>query len=143
MDPLLTAFDSFLKNKGLRFTEPRRQIVEKVLTLHTHFTAEELYEQLKNEYGHISKATLYRTLALLTESNVLEAQDFGAGSNYYEHKLGHTHHDHMVCLKCNRIIEFKDDKIEAAQDAMAKKLRFKPRYHTLKIYGTCSRCLGT
>ncbi len=140
MDKMIEAFEAFLKKKGLRLTEQRRQIIRKILSVHTHFTAESLYETIRRDHASIGKATLYRTLALLTECEVLEAHDFGGESKFYEHKLGHKHHDHMVCIQCHRIMEFKDDRIEAEQEAMAKRMRFRTLFHTLKIYGLCSKC---
>jgi Fur family transcriptional regulator, ferric uptake regulator len=141
VDETRKAFYEHLASEGLRLTTPRRQILDTVLSIHSHFTAESLYNTLKSKHGQISRATLYRTLALLTESNVLEAQDFGGGSMYYEHKFGHTHHDHLVCLKCGSIIEFSDDRLEKMQMEVTNRLQFKPFYHALKISGLCSNCL--
>ena len=88
----------------------------------------------------LSKATVYRTLALLKESKILEEQDFGDGKHLYETALERKHHDHFVCIKCGDILEFENDDIEKLQDAEARKKKFKIVYHSLKLFGFCGAC---
>ena len=140
MDKGLAAFEEFLKKKGLKSTHQRRLIVEKVFSTHTHFSVEGFFESMRKEDSSISRATVYRTLSLLTEGRLLEPLDFGKGYRYYEHILGHSHHDHLVCIRCGRITEFEDDTIEKIQGDVSRKMRFKPMSHSLKIFGRCRRC---
>ncbi len=140
MEEGVAVFEEFLRKKGLKSTRQRRLVVERVFSTHTHFSAEGLFELLRKEDESISKATVYRTLALLTESRLLEPIDFGKGYKYYEHVLGHSHHDHLVCIRCGRIKEFEDDTIEEIQVDVSRKMRFKPMSHSLKIFGSCRRC---
>ncbi len=140
MEEGIVAFEEFLRKKGLKSTRQRRLIVERAFLTHTHFSAEGLFELLRKEDDTISKATVYRTLALLTEGRLLEPIDFGKGYKYYEHVLGHSHHDHLVCIRFGRITQFEDDTIENIQVEVSRKMRFKPMSHSLKIFGSCRRC---
>ncbi len=132
-------FSQFLEDKDLKLTSQRRTILHQAMR-DGHFSAEDLLRFSKKEDPTVSKATVYRTLALLKESNVLEEQDFGDGKKLYERAQGRKHHDHLVCVKCGIIIEFENDAIERLQDSEAKKLQFKIVYHSLKLFGFCQSC---
>ncbi|HTL70129.1 MAG TPA: Fur family transcriptional regulator [Candidatus Eisenbacteria bacterium] len=134
------AFTEFLEKKGLKLTSQRRTILHQATRASGHFSADQLLDFSKKEDATISKATVYRTLELLTESRILEEQDFGGGKKNYERALGVKHHDHFVCIKCGRILEFENEDIEKLQDAEAKKRRFRIVYHSLKLFGFCERC---
>lgn len=136
----LSAFERYIKEKSLKHTEQRFLILKKIFSRHRHFTADELLGWLKKEHKHISRATVYRMLNLLVRANLLESQDFGKGRAYYEHRIGHNHHDHIVCVGCGKIQEFENDTIEGLQNRITKEVRFVPISHTLKIYGFCNRC---
>jgi Fur family transcriptional regulator, ferric uptake regulator len=133
-------FSEFLEKKGLKLTSQRRVILKQATEAGGHFTAEELLKFAKKMDKTISKATVYRTLSLLKESRILEEQDFGEGKKFYERALGHKHHDHFICVRCGKIIEFENDQIEDLQDREAKKHKFKIVYHSLKLFGFCARC---
>jgi Fur family ferric uptake transcriptional regulator len=133
-------FGNYLKTRGLKFTPARRQLLRAIFAIHDHFTAEQLIERLRHAGIPASKATVYRTLAVMLACNLLELHDFGEGSRYYEHTFGHAHHDHVFCVNCKTIREFRDDRIEKLQLQAARKLGFELMAHTLKMYGLCARC---
>ena len=133
------SFSDFLEKKDLKLTSQRRTILRQAMH-GGHFSAETLLDFSKKEDRTISKATVYRTLALLKESKILEEQDFGDGKKLYERAQGRKHHDHFVCIKCGRIIEFENEPIERLQDSEAKKHHFKVVYHSLKLFGFCKSC---
>ena len=133
-------FRNYLKMKGLKFTPERRMILKVVLSLHTHFDVDQLYEQLRKENGDISRATIYRTFPLLLDSGIIEKTLLCRDKIKYEHIFGHRHHDHMVCIGCGKIVEFRDEKIERLQKAVCKKYDFKPVEHKLGIRGYCKEC---
>ena len=83
---------------------------------------------------------MYRTLAVLLECELLVAHDFGEGSRYYEHAFGHAHHDHLFCVNCKHIVEFRDDRIETLQERVAREAGFKILSHSLKLFGLCRAC---
>lgn len=133
-------FESFLRERGLKFTKARKILLRKVFEMHDHFTAEQLLDRLKQDGVAASKATVYRTLSVLLECDLLVAHDFGEGALYYEHTFGHDHHDHLFCLSCKRITEFRDDRIEEHQERVTGDLGFQMLSHSLKIYGICKAC---
>ena len=93
-------FRAYLKNKGLKFTPEREEILETVFSIHKHFDVEELYDILRGRSKNISRATIYRTLPLLIESHLIQETLHCTGNTKYEHVYGHEHHDHLVCIKC-------------------------------------------
>ena len=133
------SFSDFLEKMDLKLTSQRRTILRQAMH-DGHFSAEMLLDFSKKEDPTISKATVYRTLALLKESKILEEQDFGDGKKLYERAQGRKHHDHFVCIKCGRIIEFENEPIERLQDSEARKHHFKIVYHSLKLFGFCRSC---
>jgi len=133
-------FEAFLRQRGLKYTKARRQLLRRVFGMHDHFTAEQLLDRLKEGGVSASKATVYRTLSVLLECDLLTAHDFGEGALYYEHTFGHDHHDHLFCLHCKRITEFRDDDIEQNQERVTQRLGFRMLSHSLKIYGVCEEC---
>ena len=133
-------FSEFLEQKDLKLTSQRRTILLESLKARGHFSAEELLGFSKAADRTISKATVYRTLALLKDSGILEEHDFGGGKKLYEKAQGRKHHDHFVCIRCGKIIEFENDRIENLQNLEGKKQNFKIVYHSLKLFGFCSVC---
>ena len=135
------AFQAFLKRRSLKLTQQRDRIFQRVFATHEHFSAERLYDWLRESEGPaVSRATVYRTLGLLVEGGFLESIDPGSGELLYEHVLGHRHHDHLVCLVCGKLQEFSDPEIERLQVAAAAKKGFTISHHNLRIFGTCSAC---
>lgn len=138
---LRKAFETFLRGRALKFTNQRERIFDRAFATHEHFTAETLYRWLEAEEGApVSRATVYRTLSLLVEGRFLESLDAGRGELYYEHVLGHRHHDHLVCLSCGRIDEFYDERIETLQREAAEKKGFELVDHDLRLLGYCRAC---
>jgi Fur family ferric uptake transcriptional regulator len=128
--------------KDLKLTRPRRVIAEKMLSAKVgqHFSADELWESLREKHKDVSRATVYRTLSLLVEKKLVEEHDFGKGQKYYERLVERPHHDHLVCISCGRIIEFENPDIEKLQEEVARQQGFEISYHSHKLFGSCSRC---
>lgn len=136
----IKAFEEYLRKEGLKLTNQRLAVVRAAFSTHKHFTADEILVLLRKAYPAISRATVYRTLFLLSKARLLTKQDFERGKTYYEHLIGHHHHDHLVCLKCARIYEFENEKIEEIQNKVVSKEKFIPVAHSLKIFGICKSC---
>jgi len=132
--------EQHLRRSGFRWTNQRALIVRAALATHEHFTAEELLDSCRKEDPKVSRATVYRTLSVLEEHGFVEGLETGDGGRRFEHVLGHEHHDHMVCLSCDKILEFRDDELERRQELAAKKAGFRIQRHSLRIYGTCREC---
>ena len=132
--------EDHLRRSGFRWTNQRALIVRTALATHDHFTAEQLLERCRRVDPKVSRATVYRTLTVLEEAGFVEGLDTGDGGRRFEHVIGHEHHDHMVCLHCSRIVEFRDDELERRQEAAAKRIGFRIERHSLRLYGTCREC---
>ena len=130
-----------LRDRGFRWTNQRALIVREALATHDHFTAEELLDLCRKTDPRVSRATVYRTLAVLEDAGFVEGLETGDGGRRFEHVLGHEHHDHMVCIACEKILEFRDDELEHRQELAAKRVGFKIKRHSLRLYGTCKQCL--
>ena len=133
-------FKSFLRNEKLKFTKERETILTEVLKRRDHFDADELAADLRQDGFKVSRATVYRTLDILHEIGVVNKATLGHKHNHYENMVGRQHHDHLVCLNCDKVIEFVDDEIEDKQLEVCKKLGFVMKRHTLQIFGYCSHC---
>jgi Fur family ferric uptake transcriptional regulator len=133
-------FAEFLRTKGLRFTRERREILSEVMKIHNHFEVDDIFLGLRKRSIKVSHASIYRTLPLLVESGIVLKTPCDKMSARYEHIVGHKHHDHFVCVKCGKIIEFNDTRIEKLQEENARKHHFKMSGHRLVIRGLCEKC---
>lgn len=133
-------FETFIRSKGLKLTSQRRRILKKVFATHQHFTADEMHAMFQRSKPLISRATIYRTLTLLVEGRFLESLDLGEDRKYYEHILGHEHHDHIICLECKKIVEFQERRIEELQEVVMKRHGFHTTSHSLRLFGYCADC---
>ena len=140
MKPEERIFRNILASRGLKFTPERDVILQEVFERHDHFEAEDLLASIKKKGKRTSRATIYRTLELLVRCGLLEVVDLGGNSHHYEHVMGHQHHDHLVCERCGRIIEFTHRQLERLKEKVCQEMDFDGRSHTLKIFGICDRC---
>ena len=138
---LLEKFQTILKENTLKFTKQRELVLKFLYENDGHFTPEDIYTLLKQQYPdiNIGIATVYRTLSLLETSEIASSISFGAQGKKYELGLK-KHHDHLICTKCGEIIEFFDDIIEERQEVIAKQFNFQMTDHTMKIVGLCENC---
>lgn len=140
MFSLENRFRDYLKKKRLKFTPERRLILEKVFSLHGHFDADKICDEMHKKNKKLSRATIYRTLPLLVESNLVKETLRYQRRATYEPVFGYPHHDHLLCIKCGKVIEFRNDLIEHLQEKVCKKYRFELLEHRLGIKGYCQRC---
>ncbi|SFV70637.1 Ferric uptake regulation protein FUR [hydrothermal vent metagenome] len=138
---ILEDFKKLLKSSNLKYTKQRELILQIIYDNNGHFTPEDIYNLIKMSYPEVKLgiATVYRTLTLLEEANIVSSISFGTQGKKYEFGLK-EHHDHLVCLKCGGIEEFFDETIEKQQEEIAKKFNFKMTSHIMKITGICSAC---
>lgn len=138
---VLEDFKKLLKSSSLKYTKQRELILEIIYNNSGHFTPEDIYNLIKINYPEVKLgiATVYRTLSLLEDANIVSSISFGSKGKKYEFGLK-EHHDHLVCLECGGIEEFFDETIEKLQEDIAKKFNFKMTDHVMKITGVCSAC---
>lgn len=139
-------FMDFLSRKCLRLTAQRRAIIDTAFSTRQHFTAEQLLAWSRRKDKSVSRATVYRTLPLLTESGLVREMDFGKDYKFYDPNYAeHPHHNHIICQDCERIVEFESAKIERLENEISERLGFSVRSHRLQITAKCEelRKLGT
>src|SRR5437773_8462572 len=131
-------FMDFLGQKNLRLTSQRQAIIDTVFSTEEHFTAEQLLEWSRRRDHSVSRATVYRTLPLLTESGLVREMDFGKDYKFYDPNYAdHPNHSHIICQDCDRIVEFESDKIARIEDEISQKLGFAVKTQRLQITATC------
>lgn len=138
--PGLTDFLAFMNRKGLNTTTQRRAIAEAFFTLPGHHSLEEFYQYIFQHDPSIGQTTVYRTLKLLCEAGLATEIHFSDGITRYEIVDPDSHHDHLVCLNCGKIVEICDPQIEKLQKELAKKHQFTLRGHVHNLYGLCDSC---
>lgn len=133
-----------LRASNYKYTRQREMIMEVLLeNTDKHLSADDVYNLLKNKAPDIGLSTVYRTLELFQDCNILHGIDFGDGCKRYElsHDLGEGHHHHhLICLNCGKIIEVKDDLLENLEERIGKEYNFEIYDHQLKFFGYCEKC---
>ncbi len=135
-------FEAYLRSKKLKLTGERMEILAAIFQKNAHFDAEELHAELKQQGRDISRATVYRTLDLLVQCGLVRKSSLGSSHANYEAAHEDEHHDHLICLNCNKVIEFYRPELERLQDDICHEQHFKPLHHSLQIFGLCSNCVG-
>ncbi len=131
-------FIAFLEHKNLRLTSQRQAIIDTVFNTDQHFTAEQLLEWSRLRDRSVSRATVYRTLPLLTESGLVREMDFGKDYKFYDPNYAdHPNHSHIICQDCEKIVEFESDKIEKLESEITHRLGFELKTQRLQITGRC------
>ncbi len=140
LDEWRDAFKTYLKGHGINFTRARDRILEAVLELNEHFEAEQVLHVLKQHGWNVGKATVYRTLPLLVDCGILKQVRFEATRAHYEHCYGEHPHDHIVCRRCGRIVEFASDEVADMGRRIAKRHHFHMIGHRFQLSGLCWEC---
>lgn len=140
-EEVIAELKRIVKQKGLKYTEQREIVLDILINATDHLSAEDVYNQIKTKYpeSNIGIATVYRALGFLEEVNLITSIAFGSEGKKYESNAK-SHHDHLICTTCGKIIEFLDDEIEKRQERIAKKNKFKITSHSMQLYGTCEDC---
>jgi Fur family ferric uptake transcriptional regulator len=134
----------YVEAEGLRWTDKRRLICDTFFQSTEHIGLEELLSRVRAKDRRIGYATVYRTMRMLVQSGVAHERRFADGVTSYEPRDLDTHHDHLICLDCGKIVEFKDPRIEKLQDQLARAHGFEVRYHKHELYCVCldEKCPG-
>jgi len=132
--------DAFLDLKHLRRTRQREVIICAAFGTKEHFTADELWELARKLDRTTSRATVYRTLALLVEAGLLREIDLGRDQAVYDPNfIDHPDHNHLVCLDCHKVVEFEDQHISLLEDCIARRLGFQPTSKSIRIEANCDQ----
>ncbi len=129
-----------LRKAGLKVTLPRLKVLEILEQAEQrHLSAEDVYKALLETGEEIGLATVYRVLTQFEGAGIVARLSIEGGHAVFELEDG-AHHDHLLCVRCNRIAEFVDPVIEERQHAIAAENGFKMTEHSLYIYGICQEC---
>ena len=141
MKSLQEKFVEKLSSHNFKLTRQREDILNVLLdNPHYHFSAEELHEKVKKINPDIGLATIYRTLELFCELDILDRLDFDSSYKSYELNLEDKHHHHLVCVSCGKITEFNDRVLEEFERNLEKNHNFKIVEHRIKFFGYCNQC---
>lgn len=138
-------FISYLRKNDHRITNERFLILDTALSMNNHFDADELYNKMKKNFIKVSRATVYNTLELMNKCKILTKHNFKGDRTRYEKKFGRKNHYHIICLKCNKIIEFENNTIEKTLTKLCNSRKMKLIDHSLQVSATCnenSGCIG-
>jgi Fur family ferric uptake transcriptional regulator len=134
-------FNNYLKSNKLKLTSERVAILEQVFAYDDHFRAEDLLVRMRQNGHQVSRATIYRTLPLLVKSGLLTEVIDAQKQSHYEHiNALQQQHAHLICLRCGKLIEFKNVEIDSLQESVCKAYGFKPIKYRNEILGYCFEC---
>jgi len=133
-------FFSYIKDRGLKWTPEREKVFEETLRMGGHFEVEDLAYRLRKKGSRVSKATVYRTLPLLVKAGLIKEVIHGEKHHHYEHIDGKSVHDHLICLKCGKIVEFAEESLREIEERICQKHHFQPQKTVVEIFGYCKNC---
>jgi len=132
-------FKQYMIDKSMRKTQERYTILEHICLIRGHFNVEMLRQRLEEHNFHVSRASIYNTIELLMDAGLIVRHQFTSQLVQYEPKLLASTHHHAICTYCSAVKEFKNDKI--SKDILNQRItKFTNEYHSLYIYGMCSKC---
>lgn len=134
---VMNIFSGHLERNKLRKTPERFAILEEIYRRNDHFDAEALYIHMKTQNYRVSRATVYNTLELLVNCDLIKKHQFGKNLAQYEKSYSFKQHDHIICVECGKVLEFCDPRIQQIKSMMGELFEFNITHHSLNLYGSC------
>lgn len=136
----MAVFRQYLREHGLPVTRQREVVAAAVFYADRHVSVPEIEQALVGQAEHVGKATVYRTLELLVKAGLLQEHDFGEGFKRYEPLAARGYHEHLICVRCGRVVEFATERVERMSTAIAEEHGYLHHHHRWEIYGECGEC---
>jgi Fur family transcriptional regulator, ferric uptake regulator len=137
---LLDRFRRYLRDHHQPVTRQRDLVAQIVLLADDHLSVDGIQRRLRDQNESVGTATVYRTLEKLVESGLVRAHDFGEGFKRYEPMPAQTDHEHLICERCGRVVEFQNERLERMLPIIADEHGFQHARHRVEIYGVCREC---
>jgi Fur family transcriptional regulator, ferric uptake regulator len=137
---VMTIFSKHLEVHAFRKTPERFAILEEIYKRTDHFDAEALFIHMKNQNYRVSRATVYNTLELLLNCDLVKKHQFGKNLAQYEKSYGYKQHDHILCASCGKVVEFCDPRVQQIKNMVGELMNFQITHHSLILYGICGTC---
>lgn len=138
-DTVKEIFTAYLDRKGLRKTPERYAILDEIYSHSGHFGVDTLFKRMADKNYRVSKATLYNTMELLLESELIVKHTYKDEMAQYERAMN-LHHEHLICRECNKVVEFSDERIDEVLRRVEEEYGFEVRQHRFYVYGRCKNC---
>ncbi|MGH7518606.1 MAG: Fur family transcriptional regulator [Gemmatimonadales bacterium] len=137
---LLDRFRRHLREQHLPITRQRDLVAQAVLLSDEHLSVDSIQRRLQDQGERVGLATIYRTLDVLVGSGLVRAQDFGEGFKRYEPMAQQSGHEHLICVRCGRVVEFQNERLERMLPIIADEYAFQHQWHRVEIHGVCPDC---
>lgn len=138
---LVGRFRRWMLEQRQPLTRQRDAVARIVLTGDEHLSVEAIVRRLREQGEKVGTATVYRTLELLTRAGFVRAHEFGEGFRRFEPASEGGDHEHLVCLRCGKVVEFTHEHLTRMLPVIADEHAFRPERHRVEIFGTCRECL--
>lgn len=137
---LLDVFRRYLRDHNLPITQQREAIARTLFFSDEHLSVGDIELSLRSAGVQVGTATVYRTLELLSRAGLVQEHDFGEGFKRYEPLAAKSHHEHLICVECGRVVEFSSERLERMKSLISDEYGFRYHHHRLEIYGVCRGC---